>query len=234
LSAEIHPELAIRTIWPVRKRQETAAPPGVTASNATPSVTVSWTAPTSIGTSAIKHFKVKTTIGTKTCVAQSPATTCTVTGLKSGKSYSFEVKAVNSSGSSPYSTTVRLEVGVPSAPTGVVASGGTTSGHPSAFVSFTAPASTGGGAILGYYVQVADGTTSTTVTKSAPPAPATNGYTVTGLNATDSYSFAVTAFNSISVGPTSASTAAYPAPRQASQLPATSTAPPTSPGRRPR
>ncbi len=187
------------------------APTALSAvSNTTTSVTLSWTAPTDTGTSAIKHYKVKTTTGAKTCVAPAPATTCTVTGLTSAHSYSFEVKAVNSAGSGPYSSTVRLEVGVPSAPTGVVASGGTTTGHPSAFVSFTAPASTGGSAIRGYYVTVADATTSTTVTKSAPVSAATSGFTVTSLNATDSYTFAVSAFNFTSVGPASTPTPAYP------------------------
>lgn len=53
-------------------------------------IEVSWTAPSS-GT--VDEYLVTSTPGSRTCTAVAPATTCTVTGLTSGTSYTFVVRA---------------------------------------------------------------------------------------------------------------------------------------------
>ena len=80
---------------------------------------------------------------------------------------------------------------VPGVPTGVSATATTISGVPGAYVNYTAPASNGGSTITGYTTVVVDTTTSTTthVTGSSSLT------TVTGLTATDSYTFSVYATN---------------------------------------
>ena len=90
-------------------------------------------------------------------------------------------------------------------------SAGTTGGNPSAAVSFAAPASDGGSPITGYSVIVQDHTASTTATIPVPVSAATSGYTVTGLQATDDYSFSVFATNVVGNGTASTPVRAYPA-----------------------
>jgi hypothetical protein len=79
-----------------------------TAPNATPGdteVTVTWTKPTT-GGSTITFYTVKSSTGTRTCTwtSTSGPLTCTVTGLTNGKSYTFTVTAHNSVGTSPPSS----------------------------------------------------------------------------------------------------------------------------------
>ncbi|MDR1514549.1 MAG: chitobiase/beta-hexosaminidase C-terminal domain-containing protein, partial [Synergistaceae bacterium] len=85
---------------------------------------------------------------------------------------------------------------VPGTPTGVSA----TAGNRQAAVSFTAPASDGGSAIMGYTVTSSPGN----ITKTGTSSP----ITVTGLSNGTAYTFTVTAKNSIGTGPASAPSAA--------------------------
>ncbi len=75
------------------------APTGVTAASTTAGqATISWTAPTATGTSAITSYKATAVQDTsKHCTATAPAVTCTVTGLTLS-SYTFTVAAINSAG----------------------------------------------------------------------------------------------------------------------------------------
>lgn len=85
-----------------------AGPTNVTAtSTAAGTVTVSWTAPSWIGGSAITNYLVTASNGT-TC--QSTSASCTFTGLTSGSSLSFVVAAQNAAGNSPASLPVSLTV----------------------------------------------------------------------------------------------------------------------------
>jgi hypothetical protein len=85
------------------------APTSVTGSPGNGQVTVSWTAPSSDGGSAITDYTVQfSSNGGSTWTtftdAVSTATTATVTGLTNGTAYVFRVAAVNAVGTSAYST----------------------------------------------------------------------------------------------------------------------------------
>ena len=104
------------------------------------------------------------------------------------------VTATNSAGSASATSaaTATIAAGVPGAPTSVTAVGGDTQAN----ISFTAPAITGGVVITGYTVTCVQN--GFTATGSASP------LTVTGLTNGDSYTFTVTATNSVGTGPASA------------------------------
>ena len=182
-------------------------PTGVTAtSHANASSVVSWTAPSSAGGAPISSYSVRyssnggwswtavTSIGV--------GTTKTVTGLKNGTSYVFDVAAINSGGTGAYSTSSAsvTPATVPGAPTKVKA---VSAQNAMSSVSWTAPTSNGGSAITGYTVTSSPG--SKTCTSS------TTSCTVTGLTNGTSYTFTVAASNALGASsPSTPSAAAVP------------------------
>ena len=100
------------------------APTGLSAAAATGGVTLSWTAPTHTGSSAITKYQYRQNRqgGWNDMGASSPYT---VSNLIVGNLYTFEVRAVNSAGASPPSNTASA---TPTAPAlgGLSASGQTT------------------------------------------------------------------------------------------------------------
>jgi len=170
-----------------------SAPTDVSATLNATSATVSWARPTDDGGAPITSYLVTALPGQQTCTALSSASSCVVTGLTYGTSYTFSVSAVNRVGTGPASApspalTPRT---TPSSPEGVQA-------HPanaSAIVTWTAPTSNGGSSITSYTVigmpdhHVCQ-TTATTCT-------------VTGLVNGVTYDFTVTATNAQGSSPTS-------------------------------
>ena len=162
------------------------APTGVSGSPGNGSVTVSWTAPSDTGGSAITGYTV-TSSGSQTC--SSSSSPCTVTGLSNGVPYTFTVTATNGAGtgspsSASSSVTPRTVPGQPGTPTAVAGNG-------SAQVSWTAAAENGS-TITGY-----------TVTGSPGGSCTTSGAltcNVTGLTNGVSYTFTVTATNGAGTG----------------------------------
>jgi hypothetical protein len=125
------------------------------------------------------------------------ASPITVTGLTNGTVYTFTVTATNAIGtglaSAASNSITPAAVTVPGAPTIGAA---TTAGEAQATVSFTAPASNGGSAILHYTATSSPG--GFTGTGTASP------ITVTGLTNGTPYTFTVTATNAIGTGLASA------------------------------
>lgn len=85
------------------------APTGVTATAATKSAVVKWTAPASSGSTPLLGYTVTAAPGGHTCSALAPNLQCRVAGLRAGTSYTFTVAAKNSYG-----------FGDPSSPSGAV------------------------------------------------------------------------------------------------------------------
>ena len=103
----------------------TSAPTGLTASIDNGVVTLSWQAPEELGGGSVDSYTVtQTSTSGSTDIAVSGATNLNIIGLDAGTSYSFSVKANNSSPNSASSTTNVSEnvtiLAVPTAPSNIV------------------------------------------------------------------------------------------------------------------
>jgi hypothetical protein len=177
------------------------APTGVSATAGNAQATVSWTAPTNNGGSAITGYVVDTYQGTalvKSTAFPTTATSQVVGALTNGTAYTFRVRAVNAIGQSVLSgasaavtPVASTPVTAPGAPTNVTA----TAGDTAATVNWTAPTNTGGAAITEYRVQVRN--SANTVLRTVQGIPGTASSTVvTGLTNGTAYNFRVRALNS--------------------------------------
>ncbi|AGL16845.1 fibronectin type III domain-containing protein [Actinoplanes sp. N902-109] len=185
------PPTAAVTVTPATRP---SAPTGLVATAGDRSATLAFTAPAS-GGNPITGYQVSIDGGGFRDLAGDN----TITGLTNGRTYTLRVRAVNSVGAGPASTSVTVTpVAVPGAPTGVAAR----RGNGSATVTFTAPADTGGSPITGYDVSTDDG-----VTWQALPA----GGTVTGLSNGTAYAVRVRARNAVGAGPASDAVTVVPA-----------------------
>jgi len=187
------------------------APTGLTATSSAPGkATITFTAPTDNGGSAITEYVVTSSPGGLTCTTTDPTTGCEITGLTNGTPYTFTAVAKNSVGNSANSTpsATVTPVGKPSTPTNIVAS----AGNASATVSFTAP-STGGSPITRYDVEAFDEngvpfSPSLTCTLNIPfPTPLACTFTNSLTNGLQ-YTFRVSATNLIGSSDTSTATVA--------------------------
>jgi Domain of unknown function (DUF4082)/Concanavalin A-like lectin/glucanases superfamily/Fibronectin type III domain/Bacterial Ig domain/Viral BACON domain len=183
-------------------------PPGpvtsVTASPGPGSATVNFTAPTTGGPPT--RYTVTPFIGSTaqtpvTVTGTPPATPVQVGGLDPGTSYTFKVQAANGSGSGPLSAASNAVTPnpptAPGTPIGVVAS----AGNQQATLRWTSP-SDGGRTITRYTITpYLNGVAQPTTAVNGSPAPTTG--VVTGLTNGSSYTFTVSATNSVGTGPDS-------------------------------
>lgn len=98
-------------------RVPSMAPRGVRVVADQGSVTVSWQPPSNNGDSKVKKYVVTATPGARSC--STSGSSCRVTGLSGGKTYTFSVVARNGAGAGEPATS--KPVRVPTAPTGPVA-----------------------------------------------------------------------------------------------------------------
>jgi len=173
----------------------TPGTPTVSAGDGNATITV--VAPSSGG--APTSYTVTASPGGATCTVISPATSCTITGLTNGTSYSFSTVANNATGSSSGSASSASvsPAGKPGVPTGVTA----TIGNGSATVSLTPPTNTGGPAITSYTMTASPGGATCTVN-----APATS-CSISPLDNGTAYTFSATAFNGVARSDTSTASA---------------------------
>jgi hypothetical protein len=194
------------------------APTSVTAtSTGATTANVSFTAPTSDGGAVITSYTATSSPGGITgSISQATSGTIAMTGLTAGTSYIFTVKATNSAGTGSASSASNSisTVGVPSAPTSVVA---TATGKRSATVSFGAPASNNGSAVTSYTATSTPGGITKTLTQ------ATGGtFTFDGIQPGTAYTFAVTATNAIGTSAAATSNSATTTPLVVASLSALS------------
>ena len=173
---------------------------------------VTWTAPFNPG-DPIQTYTVTATDtttpanGGETC--QSATTSCTVTGLTNGDTYTFAVTATSDVGTGPASaSSAPIVLGAPQQPTGVSATGAQ---NASSTVTWTDPAVTGASPVTQYTVTATDSTTPANGGQTCiytVSGPETDSCNVTGLTNGDSYTFTVTATNGSGTGPASTPSAA--------------------------
>jgi len=193
------------------------APSAPTSLSATPGnaqVALSWSAPSSAGSSAVTGYQIVYVADDGTEVtATTGGTSQTITGLTNETSYTFVITAVNASagaGSPASVSATPSSITVPDAPTGLSA----TAGNGQVTLAWTAPANNGGASITGYAITYSGGTINTGGTT----------YTVTGLTNGTAYSFSVAAINSVGTGTSSSSATATPASAPAAPTSLTATA----------
>ena len=179
------------------------APTGLTATaSGTTAINLSWSAPGSTGGSAITGYKIEVsangTSGWTDQVADTSSTTTTYahTGLAPGDTRHYRVSAINTNGSGTPSNVDSATTGtsVPGAPTGLTA---TASGTTAINLSWSAPGSTGGSAITGYKIEVSPNGTDTWTTHLADTTNTNTTYAHTGLAASTTRHYRVSAINTI-------------------------------------
>src|SRR6058998_2540166 len=213
----VHTVTAIGTSFPSDTASATtfavapSSPTGLVATAASSSqINLSWTAPADNGGSAITGYKIeKSTDGgstwstlVNTC---GTSTRCSDTGLPHTTTFTYRVSAINSVGTGPPSTTASattLAV-APSPPTGLAASASSSS---QISLSWTAPMDNGGSAITGYKIERSTDGGTTWSTLVANTGNTATTYSDTGLTHTTTYTYRVSAINSI--GTSSASSVA--------------------------
>ena len=178
------------------------APTGVSASAtaSTKSMQISWTAPASNGGASITGYTVID--GTDATICSSATTSCTVSNLSSGSSYTFRVYATNVAGNGANSTASAstLQTSIPNAPGDLRL----ISARYRFLIDWSAPADNGF-AVSSYTATASNGTTTRTCTVSAPATRCT----ITGFPSAQSvYTVSVRATNVYGAGPASATVAA--------------------------
>ncbi len=180
------------TYSPVTSGQAPSEPQSVSATAGNGQVSVSWSAPAS--PRDLRTYTVIARNATSSAIvaqvgAASSATSATITGLTNGTEYSFTVAATNEYGTSAESSpaATATPVSVPTVPLELVATPGTDS----ISASWSAPASSGGSAVIDYTATL----TPTGGGSASTSTVSTTSTSFTGLTAGTSYSLAVTARN---------------------------------------
>jgi hypothetical protein len=177
-----------------------SAPTNIAVSNiAATSATLAWVAPTYVGSSAITNYTVELSRdnGNNWTSVTKPTTNLTglnLTNLRGGTDYLVRIAAVNASGSSEYvSGSFTTAVGVPLVPTNLQSTNVSTT---TLDLTWSAPGHNGGASISDYTIEYSTNAGSTWQTISHIAFTGT-GFSVTLLSPGTSYSFRVSAKNSV-------------------------------------
>ena len=181
------------------------APSAPTLSSSSGQIAASWSAPGNNG-AAITHYdlRYRSGSGSWTVSENISGTSRTITGLTNGTSYEVQVRAANSRGDGPYSSSATATPGAvpgkPSAPSLIPSNG-------QIMVSWSAPSSTGG-AITHYDVGYRRSGNYTLINNISG-----TSRTITGLTNGQSYEVRVRAANAVGDGAWSNTTSATPTNR---------------------
>ncbi len=175
---------------------------GATADSSS-QITLNWNAPSNNGGSPITGYKIeRSTNGGSTwsniMSNTGSTTTFSDTGLTSSTTYTYRVSAINSVGtgspSNIASATTSVAVTAPSPPTGLTA---TATSSSQINLSWTAPANNGGSAITGYKIERSTNAGSTWSTLVENTGSSSTTYSNTGLASNTTYTYRVSAINSV-------------------------------------
>jgi titin len=194
-------------------------------------VNLSWTAPTNTGGYPISGYKIEYRVGagaysTLTANTGSTSTSYSHTGLTTGQVYVYRVSSVTSFGTGTQTSnevvvqpTSSSALTAPNAPTGVSA----TAVSPTRInLSWVAPSNNGGSAITSYKIEVKSGSGSFANLVSST-GNTTTTYSHTGLTTDTTYTYRVSAINSIGTSSSSSETSATPTSSSTSGAPSAPT-----------
>ena len=130
------------------------APASLSAVAGAQQVVLTWAAPANTGGLAITGYTITTVESSdKSVSASASSTTATISGLQNATSYTYEIAAINSNGTSLYTKAVKVTTpDLPGKPTQISA---TVTGA-SAALTWAAPTQTGNSAITSYIVHIFD------------------------------------------------------------------------------
>ena len=184
------------------------APTGLGAIASPSQVSLSWTAPSSDGGSAITGYQIwrSTTSGSESLLTTiGVATSYTDTGRTNGTTYYYQVAAVNAVAAGGLSNEASATpITVPGTPIGL----GATLGNGQVDLAWTAPSSNGGSAITGYDVYRSTSSGTEVLVQSLI---STTSFTDTGLTNGTTYFYMVSAVNGAGEGGLSGEASATPA-----------------------
>ena len=205
-----------KTATPATKPAQPSAPTVSvpTTGNDGQRLSVTWTAPTNDGGSAITGYDVQYKTSTASDWTDKShtgtGTSTTITGLTQGTAYNVQVRATNSVGDSAWSSGTGTPATAPGKPTSVAVSVPTTGNDGQRLsVTWTAPTNDGGSVITGYKIQWKSDTQQWNPSRQNTDTASPN--LITGLTNGTAYTVRVLATNAIGDSTPSATATATPA-----------------------
>ena len=196
------------TVTAAQSATKPGAPTGLTATaNGQTEIDLSWSAPSDNGRASVTVYKIEVSTdgsnwGDLVANTGSITTSYAHTGLTAGSTRHYRVSAINSAGTGPASNTSSATTDAataPSAPTGLTA---TADGQTEIDLLWNAPSDDGGASVTGYKIEVStDGSHWSDL--QANTGSIGTSYSHTGLNASSTRHYRVSAINSAGTGPAS-------------------------------
>jgi|SRR5690242_613028 YVTN family beta-propeller protein len=178
-----------------------SVPQNLQSTSGNSQVTLSWSAPSNNGGSPITNYKIykSTSSGTETLSATIGNITSYNDGtVTNGQTYFYKVTAVNSIGESSQSNeasaTPTMPITSPQPPTGLTATSASTS---QINLSWITPTNNGGSAIIGYMIERSTDNGSSWSTVQSNTGSTATTYNDTGLASSTTYTYRVSAVNSV-------------------------------------